>query len=90
MNLSEITKTMKELENWSLEDNTIVKISEFKDFKEALDFVNKVGEIAEKHGHHPDIIINYNKVRLILTTHSSGGLTEKDFEVAKEIDSLPD
>jgi 4a-hydroxytetrahydrobiopterin dehydratase len=88
MNLAEITEKMSELKAWSLEGNVITKDFEFKDFKEALDFVNKIGEIAEKHEHHPDIVILYNKVRLSLTTHSAKELTEKDFEVAKEIDGI--
>ena len=88
MNLAEIAEVMKDLDNWSLNSNSIIKEFTFSNFKEALDFVNKIGEIAEKHNHHPDIIINYNRVRLSLTSHSVGSLTEKDFEVAKEIDKL--
>ena len=88
MNLGEITKAMQELNNWALDSDTITKDFEFNTFKDALDFVNKVGEIAEKLSHHPDIVIGFNKVKLTLTTHSEGTLTEQDFEVAKEIDSL--
>ena len=67
---------------------SIVKDYSFVGFVRALDFVNKVGEIAERHGHHPDILLSGNKVRLSLTTHSEKGLTSKDFEVAEEIDKL--
>lgn len=88
MNLSEITTAMAGLNNWGLEGNSLTKQFEFQDFMEALGFVNDVGQIAEKHQHHPNITIRYNIVILALTTHSSGELTEKDFEVAKEIDSL--
>ncbi len=88
MNLGEITKSMQELNNWALESSTIVKEYELENFSQAIDFVNKIKEIAEKHNHHPDITIQYNVVFLVLTTHSAGGLTEKDFEVAKEIDKI--
>ena len=88
MNLAELTERMKSLKDWSLEGNAIIKDFPFSNFKEALDFVNKVGEIAEENNHHPSIIINYNIVKLSLTTHSAGDLTEKDFLVAEEIDKL--
>jgi 4a-hydroxytetrahydrobiopterin dehydratase len=60
----------------------------FKDFSAALAFVNKVGEQAEKANHHPDIDIRYNRVRLSLVTHSAGGLTAKDFDLAAIADKL--
>ncbi len=88
MNLDEVTKLMKDLNNWALESNTIVKEFEFANFVEAIDFVNKVKDVAEKNEHHPDIIIRYNRVLLTLTTHSAHGLTEKDFAVAAEIDKI--
>ncbi len=78
------------LNEWSLiEDTHIEKTLKFKDFKEALAFVNKVGVIAEEEGHHPDIKIhNFNKVTLTLSTHSIGGLSENDFILASKIDNL--
>lgn len=60
----------------------------FKNFKEAIKFVNEVGDLAEQNNHHPDIAINYNKVTLTLTTHDEGKLTEKDFTLAQMIDEL--
>ena len=60
----------------------LVRTFQFKDFRQSLSFVNKVGEAAEDAGHHPDIDIRYNRVRLSLTTHDAGGLTEKDFDLA--------
>ena len=75
MNLSEIQQNMSQLKNWALEGSSIVKDYSFNDFKQALDFVNKVGEIAEKNNHHPSIILDYNFVRLTLTTHSEHTLT---------------
>lgn len=88
MNLGEITKNLSKLKNWSLNGQEIEKNFEFNTFKESLAFVNKVGELAEKHEHHPDIIISYNFVRLTLTTHSVRTLTQKDFALAEEIDKL--
>lgn len=88
MGLSEIQERMSKLENWALELDCIVKDNVFKNFKEAMEFVNKVAEIAEKHNHHPAIMVNYNNVRISLTTHSAKGLTEKDFDVAEDIDRL--
>lgn len=63
---------------------------EFEDFKEAMDFVNKLAELAEQEGHHPDIEISYNKVELNITTHAIGGLSENDFILASKIDKLLD
>jgi 4a-hydroxytetrahydrobiopterin dehydratase len=71
-----------------LEGNCIVKDLEFADFNRAMGFVNKVAEVAEKHSHHPDIVISYNKVRLSSTTHEEKGLTSKDFEFAEEVDGI--
>ena len=59
-----------------------------KDFEEAIDFVNGVADIAALENHHPDIFISYNKVKVTLTTHKSGGLTNMDFEMAFKIDNL--
>ena len=64
----------------------IKKQFKFKDFKEAMAFVNKIAEIAEKEGHHPDITINYNRVTIELSTHSIGGLSENDFILAAKIE----
>lgn len=88
MPLGLIAENLKKLNNWSLEMNSIAREFTFKDFKEALEFVNKVGEIAEERQHHPDILLTYGKVRISSTTHSEGGLTSKDFELAQEIDKL--
>jgi 4a-hydroxytetrahydrobiopterin dehydratase len=70
------------LPGWQIEDGELTRTFKFKDFVAALDFVNRVGERAEEAGHHPDIDIRYNKVRLSLVTHDAGGLTAKDFDLA--------
>jgi len=88
LSLKEIQEKIRKLQGWNLESNSITKTFEFKDFKLALYFVNKVGELAEKHGHHPLIVFDYNAVKLSLTTHSEKGLTEKDFVLAEEIDKI--
>jgi 4a-hydroxytetrahydrobiopterin dehydratase len=79
------------LENsqWRREGDEIVRESRFADFAEAMAFVNRVAEAAEQANHHPDILVHgWNKVRLSLTNHAAGGLTDADFEMAKRIDTL--
>jgi 4a-hydroxytetrahydrobiopterin dehydratase len=74
---------------WRLERGEIIRDLKFDNFARALEFVNRVGALAESLDHHPDILIHgWNKVRLSLMTHSANGLTEKDFELAARIDSL--
>jgi len=76
------------LSDWKIEGGELVRTFNFKDFRESLAFVNRVGELAEAAGHHPDIDIRYNKVRLALVTHDAGGLTAKDFELAAKFNDL--
>ena len=73
---------------WQKKDNTMVKEFEFKDFKSALEFANKVGAAAEKMNHHPMIALMWGKVKVVLTTHSAGKVTKKDQDLAKIIDKL--
>lgn len=81
---------IKEVSNWTIEgDKKLEKTLAFKNFREALSFVNKVGEIAEAEGHHPDIaLFGYNKVRIELYTHAIGGLSENDFILAAKINEI--
>ena len=74
--------------NWSEENNVISKEFKFKDFKSALEFVNKVGDMAEKMNHHPEIELGWGRVKVSLTTHSVGKITDKDKKLAKLIDEL--
>ena len=76
--------------DWRLEEKgtRLVRRFEFQDFKKAIEFVNRVAEIAEEEGHHPDIAIHWNKVDLVLWTHKIGGLHENDFILAAKIDRL--
>ncbi len=78
---------MEQPAGWEPAEGKITRTYKFAGFKEALAFVNRVGELAEAADHHPDILILYNKVRLTLSTHSAGGLTEKDFSLARQIDN---
>ena len=77
-----IESRLRELPGWRVEAGELVRTFQFADFRAALRFVNSVGELAEQAGHHPDIDIRYNRVRLALTTHDAGGLTDKDFDLA--------
>ncbi len=79
---------LKKIPEWELEKKHIERTFEFDDFSESIDFVNAVAEVSEDEEHHPDIDIRYNKVRLILSTHSKGGLTDLDFGLAERIDTL--
>jgi 4a-hydroxytetrahydrobiopterin dehydratase len=75
--------------NWEREGDEIVRDWKFEDFAEAIAFVNRVAEAAEEANHHPDILVHgWNKVRLSLTNHSAGGVTDSDFEMAKKFDGL--
>jgi len=76
------------LSGWQIENGELVKTFQFKNFVVALDFVNQVGKAAEDAGHHPDIDIRYNRVRLALVTHDAGGLTTKDFDLAAQAQKL--
>lgn len=87
--LPEQTKArLKDLPNWQIEGGELVRTFEFKDFVGSLEFVNLVGDLAEKAGHHPDIDIRYSRVRLALVTHDQGGMTNKDFDLAVQVDRL--
>ena len=84
----EIEKRLSALEGWACAEIWIEKKYEFKNFLRAMSFVNAVAYVAESIGHHPDIIISYNKVTLRNWTHAAGGLTEYDFALAEKIDAV--
>lgn len=85
---AEIQENAKVLSSWTVEDSKLQTTRRFKDFIQAIEFVNKLVEPAESAGHHPDIEISYNKVKIILTTHDAGGLTQTDFDVARAISQI--
>lgn len=71
-----------------IEEKSLKRRFKFGNFKQAMEFVSKVANLAEEEGHHPDITINYNRVTLELTTHSIGGLSENDFIIASKVEQL--
>jgi len=87
LSADEIHSLMAALSGWRREGDAIVKQFAFKDFTEALGFVNRIAEPAEAMNHHPDVAIHWNEVTLTLWTHASGGLTHKDFDLARAIDA---
>jgi len=87
---NELADFAKELDSgWRVvKEHHLEREFKFKDFREALDFTNQVGELAESQGHHPDIYLAWGKVKLTLWTHKIDGLTESDFVFAAKVDQL--
>jgi 4a-hydroxytetrahydrobiopterin dehydratase len=85
---AEIQESANQLEGWTVEGKELRITRKFKNFVEAIAFVNQIVEPAEAAGHHPDLEISYNKVTVSLTTHDAGGLTSKDFDLAQVISKL--
>ena len=88
LNETEIRKSLETLPGWKLVEKAIERQIEFPDFKAAMKFVNTVAEAAEAANHHPDITINYNKVRFTLISHDLGGVTQRDIKMAGKINQL--
>ncbi|MFP4605707.1 MAG: 4a-hydroxytetrahydrobiopterin dehydratase [Bacteroidales bacterium] len=87
--MNNLLSKIKTMENWKENTDNLTKTFNFKDFIQAVDFVVKIRDVAETFQHHPDLYIHsYNKVKVILTTHSEGRVTEKDYKLAEEIDKL--
>jgi 4a-hydroxytetrahydrobiopterin dehydratase len=85
----ELEKLWADLPNWTVtNEHHLQREFKFPDFKQALDFVNRVGDLAEEQGHHPDILLAWGKVGITLWTHKIDGLTESDFIMAAKIDKL--
>jgi len=84
----QIKDALPSVPNWKKKGSAIARTYKFKNFVVAMKFVNAIARAAEKAWHHPDIDIRWNKVTLLLTTHDAGGLTEKDFALAKKFDGL--
>ena len=82
---AEITERLADLPGWEREGNQIRRTFTFDDFKGSMTFVNRVAVLAEAADHHPDIDIRYSKVTLTLTTHDAGGLTGRDFDLARQV-----
>ncbi|MGI9240013.1 MAG: 4a-hydroxytetrahydrobiopterin dehydratase [Verrucomicrobiales bacterium] len=85
-----LEQRLKKIPEWEIKKDCLIRSFEFDEFMEGIDFVNGVAEIADEAHHHPDISIGYNVVKLSLTTHETGGITARDFELAARVDTLMD
>jgi 4a-hydroxytetrahydrobiopterin dehydratase len=88
LNEQDIATRLAKLDGWTREGNTIVKTFKFANYHETLAFVNALAWIAHRGDHHPDLEVGYNRCVVRYSTHSAGGLTEKDFACATNIDAL--
>jgi len=84
----DIEARLGQFPEWSLSGGSLQRTFAFDDFVGSIAFVNRVADLAEAHQHHPDIMIRYNKVTLTVSTHDAGGVTDKDFALARETDTL--
>ena len=83
----DVEERLRSLAGWSRSGDSIQKKYSFPDFKGSMEFVNRVAGLAESMDHHPDIFVSYDTVTLTLTSHDSGGLTDRDFRLAAKIDA---
>src|SRR3989344_206760 len=84
----EIAELIKQIKSWSLKNGHLFKKFKFKDFNEAMNFVDSLAQVAESEGHHPDFSVHYNKVEVEIWTHAIDGLSENDFILAAKIDEI--
>jgi 4a-hydroxytetrahydrobiopterin dehydratase len=82
----QIADQLKTLAGWEYRDNSISKLFRFKEFPAGIRFIDRVAELAEAADHHPDIFVNYTRVTFTCSTHSEGGVTDKDFRLAHQIE----
>ncbi|MFO0953274.1 MAG: 4a-hydroxytetrahydrobiopterin dehydratase [Isosphaeraceae bacterium] len=85
----EILERMPAAKGWERHGDMLVRSWQFSSFRRALEFVNQIAELVEKHDHHPEIVLSYRTVKLELSTHADGGLTERDFRLANELNDFP-
>jgi 4a-hydroxytetrahydrobiopterin dehydratase len=88
LSTSEIDQALQNLPGWSRNGNAIERVFQFGSFAEAMEFVNRIAAAAEASNHHPDIAIKYNKVTLVLVSHDSGGVTQRDIRMAGKINEV--
>lgn len=86
LNDESITGWLESRKGWKRKDDALVKDFAFPSFRDSIVFVNRMATLADEHEHHPDIDIRYDKVRVTLSTHDAGGITEKDLTMAEQID----
>lgn len=84
----EVLRRLRDLPGWQLNNGELVRQFEFETFKKAIHFVDRVAMTAEHQKHHPDLLIQFNKVRVSVSTHSADGITQNDFDLAIAIDDL--
>ena len=88
LSAGEIEEQLNGLQNWTVANEKLARKFTFKNFAESLEFVNQVGAIAERRDHHPDILFGWGYAEFFITTHDAGGITERDFELAREINEI--
>jgi len=88
LHANQVSANLRKVQGWKLQGRRISRTFIFEDFMQVIRFVNRLAKVAEGMNHHPDMSIKYNKIRLSLTTHDEGGLTSKDFRLAKKINSM--
>lgn len=88
LSAADIASQLTRVPAWTVENGELVRTFQFEDFRASMQFVIQLANLAEAAGHHPDIDISYNRVRLALVTHDAGGLTDKDFDLAAQADKL--
>jgi 4a-hydroxytetrahydrobiopterin dehydratase len=88
MSHAEIDQALQKLPGWTRQGKAIERVFQFGNFVEAMEFVNRIAFAAEAANHHPDIVINYNKVTLTLVSHDSGGVTQRDVRMAGKINEV--
>ena len=84
----ELDTALRSLPDWKLEDGQLVRTWIFKDFMAAMAFVNRIADLAEQAGHHPDIDIRYNRVKFALISHDAGGITARDADMARRMGEI--
>jgi 4a-hydroxytetrahydrobiopterin dehydratase len=87
LSAEDVEARMAEFPDWGLSGDALQRTFAFDDFPAAIAFVNRIADLAEAHQHHPDILVRYAKVTLTLSTHDAGGLTRRDFALARDIDA---
>jgi 4a-hydroxytetrahydrobiopterin dehydratase len=88
LSYAEIDQALQKLPGWTRQGKAIERVFQFGNFVEAMEFVNRIAFAAEAANHHPDIVINYNKVTLTLVSHDSGGVTQRDVRMAGKINEV--
>jgi 4a-hydroxytetrahydrobiopterin dehydratase len=88
LNADQVEASLSQLKDWRVDGKELTRSYKFKDFTEAVNFVNAIARVAESQDHHPDLLVRWGEVVVRVTTHSAGGLTAKDFSLAAAIDRL--